>query len=465
MSKDTIQETLEVLAPSDVQINTSTELMYTREDGTVEYAESAQDAIDRCPVLGRIAVDSPETASFLLELTAVGNAKLDQQKTETTEIIIDKTTTAKLFDIHPTTEKSFPAAEKFVDISNPSDLDVLNEEILVASNTDNIQNAPRDNHDKQLLPPDDKNVFIKIDTLSSIDKKDIQSNALNAEVVKDDDGALTVVASRNTENFGSHDEPKIPTETHKIENSKKRSSQKLSQSELKPDTSATTRIDLSVLVDEVTVQKVFSSTSAKESDVQVDYNLGVTTEDNTESIVSVREINFEPTTNYQSSLQEVEIFNGTAESTSEESLEATFEIVAKSIEGQLKPSEEVVLHDVMSKITEIVKIMNNETIDDTETVEAMLSPEVVVLLKEVAELLGYPLAEITIGEYLQNHSIEQLNQVLYGLYKAYDGAEKKEIFGGSFTNLQYINDSKLRIGKHIFTLIIQGRLLSAPRPA
>ncbi len=54
------------------------ELAYTyqRADGTVERARNAEDAIARCPVLGKLAIEAPDQASILLELAAAGNAKM-----------------------------------------------------------------------------------------------------------------------------------------------------------------------------------------------------------------------------------------------------------------------------------------------------------------------------------------------------------------------------------------------------
>jgi hypothetical protein len=45
---------------------------YQREDGTVERALNAEDAIARCPVLGKLAVEDPEQANVLLELASAG---------------------------------------------------------------------------------------------------------------------------------------------------------------------------------------------------------------------------------------------------------------------------------------------------------------------------------------------------------------------------------------------------------
>lgn len=51
--------------------------VYTRADGTVEHARSAEEAFARCPVLGKLAIDQ---ANILLELVAVGNAKMQQEE-------------------------------------------------------------------------------------------------------------------------------------------------------------------------------------------------------------------------------------------------------------------------------------------------------------------------------------------------------------------------------------------------
>lgn len=45
---------------------------YERSDGTVEYASNMEDVIARCPVIGRIALESPERANSLMALAAFG---------------------------------------------------------------------------------------------------------------------------------------------------------------------------------------------------------------------------------------------------------------------------------------------------------------------------------------------------------------------------------------------------------
>lgn len=77
-------ETLVVSEPvADVIDNQSTAVpteeagyTYERADGTVELAMSAEDAIARCPVLGKLAIEAPEQANVLLELASAGKAKM-----------------------------------------------------------------------------------------------------------------------------------------------------------------------------------------------------------------------------------------------------------------------------------------------------------------------------------------------------------------------------------------------------
>ncbi len=52
-------------------------ISYTRVDGTVEVASSPEDAMRRCPVLGKMSV---EQANVLLELASIGQEKIDAQK-------------------------------------------------------------------------------------------------------------------------------------------------------------------------------------------------------------------------------------------------------------------------------------------------------------------------------------------------------------------------------------------------
>ncbi len=55
---------------------------YQRADGTVERALNAQDAIARCPVLGKLAIEAPEQANVLLELATAGKAKMAAEAKE-----------------------------------------------------------------------------------------------------------------------------------------------------------------------------------------------------------------------------------------------------------------------------------------------------------------------------------------------------------------------------------------------
>lgn len=55
---------------------------YTRQDGTIERAQTAKEVFDKCPVLGKIALESPDTANLMLELAAIGKAKMREQAPE-----------------------------------------------------------------------------------------------------------------------------------------------------------------------------------------------------------------------------------------------------------------------------------------------------------------------------------------------------------------------------------------------
>jgi hypothetical protein len=69
------------VGPIDVQFASTLlveEMAYTyqRADGTVERAFNAEDAIARCPVLGKLAIEAPDQANVILELAASGKAKM-----------------------------------------------------------------------------------------------------------------------------------------------------------------------------------------------------------------------------------------------------------------------------------------------------------------------------------------------------------------------------------------------------
>ncbi len=52
---------------------------YTRQDGTVEHAANRDEAIKLCPVLGKLATKDPEAANLLLEIAAIGQAKMTEK--------------------------------------------------------------------------------------------------------------------------------------------------------------------------------------------------------------------------------------------------------------------------------------------------------------------------------------------------------------------------------------------------
>ncbi len=60
------------------------EFVYKRDDGTVEVARNAEDALRRCPVLGKMAVDQ---AMSLLELATLGNEVIEKAKIQKDEQI------------------------------------------------------------------------------------------------------------------------------------------------------------------------------------------------------------------------------------------------------------------------------------------------------------------------------------------------------------------------------------------
>lgn len=55
---------------------------YQRADGTVERARNAEDAIARCPVLGKLAIEAPDQVNVLLELATLGSAKMAAEAKE-----------------------------------------------------------------------------------------------------------------------------------------------------------------------------------------------------------------------------------------------------------------------------------------------------------------------------------------------------------------------------------------------
>lgn len=54
----------------------SAQYVHTHADGTIERAVDSLDAVKRCPVLGKIAIEAPDDVEVLLALSALGEAKI-----------------------------------------------------------------------------------------------------------------------------------------------------------------------------------------------------------------------------------------------------------------------------------------------------------------------------------------------------------------------------------------------------
>lgn len=58
------------------EVTAAPAFVYHRQDGTVEHAFSKQEAIEKCPELGRLAMESPDEVNVLLDLAALGAESL-----------------------------------------------------------------------------------------------------------------------------------------------------------------------------------------------------------------------------------------------------------------------------------------------------------------------------------------------------------------------------------------------------
>lgn len=89
-------------AAETIDNQSSTEAMaevgytYERLDGTIERALNSEDAIARCPVLGKLAIEAPEQADVLLELAAAGREKMEADAKAKLDIGQKSTETAKI---------------------------------------------------------------------------------------------------------------------------------------------------------------------------------------------------------------------------------------------------------------------------------------------------------------------------------------------------------------------------------
>lgn len=89
-------EALTAQTPSvdDINLNVSASIappesvfQYERQDGTIEIAHNMQDAIARCPVLGKMAIESPAQLSIIFHLATLNNKSAAKQ----TEVILNST--------------------------------------------------------------------------------------------------------------------------------------------------------------------------------------------------------------------------------------------------------------------------------------------------------------------------------------------------------------------------------------
>ena len=64
---------------NDLNLLSDSGFSYKRLDGKVEYAASAQEAIARCPVLGRYATEEPDQLSIIFQMAAEGRTILDNK--------------------------------------------------------------------------------------------------------------------------------------------------------------------------------------------------------------------------------------------------------------------------------------------------------------------------------------------------------------------------------------------------
>ncbi len=74
-SHEVVQSDLTELAPQDA-MTPQEGFAYTRADGTVERARTAEEVFKNCPVLGRLALIDPLGAKAMLELHSIGAAKM-----------------------------------------------------------------------------------------------------------------------------------------------------------------------------------------------------------------------------------------------------------------------------------------------------------------------------------------------------------------------------------------------------
>lgn len=87
---------------------------YTRQDGTVEHANSIEDVIARCRVIAEIAINDPDAVSDILELHAIGSQKIAEAK-EQNSIRLEKNEDTQ------TETRSFLKLVAKLDIANKSE--------------------------------------------------------------------------------------------------------------------------------------------------------------------------------------------------------------------------------------------------------------------------------------------------------------------------------------------------------
>ena len=169
-------------SPIDDRGESEAAFTYQRENGTIERAMSAEDAVARCPALGKLAIEAPEQLDILLELAEMGNKKMKAEKKKSTNKNIDDSpenviqiTRKKQNVIEPEENKlHFKSNDK--EILNLDNFEPIDRRIIISSTTDSSRIDEIYHHlenDIELAVPSNKNeVVISVDAVKPIKKSE-----------------------------------------------------------------------------------------------------------------------------------------------------------------------------------------------------------------------------------------------------------------------------------------------------
>ncbi len=406
-------------SPIDVELasDTGIEMDYTyeRADGTVEHARSAEEVFEKCPVLGRLAIEAPEQANILLELAAVGNQILKtQEQPKPVEVIDDKQ--VEQTEVLAASESQSRDSEKYYQDTAKQIEVILHEE----DEPETVSSEPATNeviYEQEIaqIVDDEKPTEIVVDLGHVVDEvatEQVQEQLIATETteIKSDEYSV---------------EPELPTDLQEI-----------------PEVYEPTEIVASPRTD------IEPELALEQVDI-------TETEDTSEQDISAIEIDL---TDEPETYEDYELPGSTIE---QQSLETVKEQIDTRPLSETFQQLELVLPELKSDINQskVIDLVQNiasqlELVVDIELVDTIeLSDELRASVIELLEFLGSEEPEKLLNEFIETRGAVELVRVLQELSQKLTEDDGHEFLTSQLTSRAVKNDSRLYVGKMIFGLI------------